>query len=70
MKHVKPFRDIAEQLLSTLSDHDVNGVLERWIKLQQLWMSLESVFTAGIQKTKCWWYSNFLFILEHLISKM
>ena len=45
MKHVKPFREDAESLLSTLSD--VNDILERWIKLQQLWMSLESVFTSG-----------------------
>ena len=45
MKHVKPFREDAEELLSTLSD--VNDILERWIKLQQLWMSLESVFTSG-----------------------
>ena len=45
MKHVKPFREDAENLLTTLSD--VNDTLERWIKLQQLWMSLESVFTSG-----------------------
>ncbi|ETO30394.1 dynein gamma chain, flagellar outer arm, partial [Reticulomyxa filosa] len=45
MKHVKPFRANAEELLTTLSD--VSDILEHWIKLQQLWMSLESVFSAG-----------------------
>lgn len=45
MRHVKPFEDEASGWLKKLSD--VNDVLESWIKVQMLWMSLEAVFTGG-----------------------
>ena len=44
-RHVTPFRDVANGWLKKLSD--VNDTLESWIKVQMLWMSLESVFTGG-----------------------
>ncbi|CEO98004.1 hypothetical protein PBRA_006118 [Plasmodiophora brassicae] len=45
MRHVKPFEEEASGWLKKLSD--VNDVLESWIKVQLLWMSLEAVFTGG-----------------------
>jgi dynein heavy chain len=45
MRHVKPFREDVQALLTRLSD--TSDTLERWIKVQQLWCSLESVFTGG-----------------------
>ncbi|KAF1317985.1 Dynein heavy chain, partial [Globisporangium splendens] len=45
MRHVAPFRDVAQQKLEQLSD--TSETLERWIKVQMLWCSLESVFTGG-----------------------
>ncbi|TYZ61675.1 hypothetical protein PybrP1_000691 [[Pythium] brassicae (nom. inval.)] len=45
MRHVAPFRDVAQQTLEQLSD--TSETLERWIKVQMLWCSLESVFTGG-----------------------
>ena len=44
-RHVTPFREQANAWLKKLSD--VNDTLESWIKVQMLWMSLESVFTGG-----------------------
>ena len=44
-RHVTPFREQANGWLKKLSD--VNDTLESWIKVQMLWMSLESVFTGG-----------------------
>jgi dynein heavy chain len=44
-RHVTPFRELANGWLQKLSD--VNDVLESWIKVQMLWMSLEAVFTGG-----------------------
>jgi dynein heavy chain len=45
MRHVKPFKDRASEWLAKLSD--VNETLESWMKTQQMWMSLEPVFTGG-----------------------
>jgi dynein heavy chain len=45
MRHVKPFQTEVSALLTKLSD--TSDTLERWLKVQQLWCSLESVFTGG-----------------------
>eukprot|EP00604_Paraphysomonas_vestita_P002156 CAMPEP_0174820288 /NCGR_PEP_ID=MMETSP1107-20130205/4010_1 /TAXON_ID=36770 /ORGANISM="Paraphysomonas vestita, Strain GFlagA" /LENGTH=265 /DNA_ID=CAMNT_0016035301 /DNA_START=1397 /DNA_END=2191 /DNA_ORIENTATION=+ len=45
MRHVAPFRERAQELLQTLSD--ASDTLERWLKVQMMWCSLESVFTGG-----------------------
>jgi dynein heavy chain len=45
MRHVKPFRTEVSNLLTRLSD--TTDTLERWLKVQMLWCSLESVFTGG-----------------------
>ena len=45
MRHVKPFREEVSALLTRLSD--TSDTLERWLKVQMLWCSLESVFTGG-----------------------
>eukprot|EP01040_Poterioochromonas_malhamensis_P004773 gene4773-5123_t len=45
MRHVGPFRERAQELLQTLSE--TSDTLERWLKVQMMWCSLESVFTGG-----------------------
>jgi len=45
MRHVAPFREEAQGLLQQLSDSA--DILERWVKVQMMWCSLESVFTGG-----------------------
>ena len=45
MRHVLPFKPQASELLTSISE--TGETLERWIKVQMLWMSLESVFTGG-----------------------
>jgi dynein heavy chain len=45
MRHVTPFRERAQLLLQTLSE--CSDTLERWLKVQMMWCSLESVFTGG-----------------------
>ena len=45
MRHVAPFREFASELLTSLSETGEN--LERCMKVQMLWQSLESVFTGG-----------------------
>jgi dynein heavy chain len=45
MRHVAPFREEAQETLATLSES--SDTLERWLKVQLLWCSLESVFTGG-----------------------
>lgn len=45
MRHVLPFKEVAQQKLEQLSD--TSETLERWIKVQMLWCSLESVFMGG-----------------------
>jgi dynein heavy chain, axonemal len=45
MRHVGPFREQANSMLSQLSD--TADTLELWVKVQLLWQSLESVFTGG-----------------------
>jgi dynein heavy chain len=45
MRHVGPFRESSNNMLSQLSD--TADTLELWIKVQLLWQSLESVFTGG-----------------------
>ncbi|CAM9799127.1 unnamed protein product [Ectocarpus fasciculatus] len=45
MRHVAPFRERAQDLLSALSE--TSDTLERWLKVQMMWCALESVFTGG-----------------------
>lgn len=45
MRHVVYFKDSVQNKLAQLSD--TSDVLELWVKVQMLWMSLESVFTGG-----------------------
>lgn len=45
MRHIAPFRLEAQVLLASLSE--TSDTLERWVKVQMLWCSLESVFTGG-----------------------
>jgi len=45
MRHVKPFREEAQESLQSLSA--TTEILESWIKVQMMWQSLESVFTGG-----------------------
>ncbi|KAG9402276.1 hypothetical protein AC1031_006904 [Aphanomyces cochlioides] len=45
LRHVLPFKDAVQAKLTQLCD--TSDVLELWIKVQTLWMSLESVFTGG-----------------------
>ncbi|CAN0527254.1 unnamed protein product, partial [Scytosiphon promiscuus] len=40
-----PFREEAQNELQVLSD--TSDTLERWLKVQMMWCSLESVFTGG-----------------------
>jgi dynein heavy chain len=44
-RHIAPFKEDASAWLKKLSD--VNDVLDQWVKVQQLWMSLEAVFIFG-----------------------
>ena len=45
MRHITPFRNMAQGLLGSLSD--TSDTLERWVKVQTMWCALESVFTGG-----------------------
>jgi dynein heavy chain len=45
MRHVTPFRERAQELLQRLSE--TSDTLERWMKVQMMWCSLESVFMGG-----------------------
>lgn len=45
MRHVAPFREETQAQLAALSD--ASDTLERWVKVQLMWCSLESVFTGG-----------------------
>ena len=45
MRHVAPFRALAQDLLDSLCE--TSDILELWVKVQMLWCSLESVFTGG-----------------------
>lgn len=45
MRHVTPFREVAQELLGSLSE--TSDTLESWVKVQMLWCALESVFTGG-----------------------
>ncbi|KAL3815567.1 hypothetical protein ACHAXA_000299 [Cyclostephanos tholiformis] len=45
MRHVAPFRIIAQELLGSLSE--TSDTLESWVKVQLMWCALESVFTGG-----------------------
>lgn len=45
MRHVTPFKAEVTEKLAIFSD--VSDTIDRWIKVQQLWVSLESVFTGG-----------------------
>ncbi|EUD67876.1 hypothetical protein C922_01488 [Plasmodium inui San Antonio 1] len=44
-KYSKPFKSKLLLLLNKLSD--CSDIVERWIKVQMLWCSMESVFTSG-----------------------
>jgi dynein heavy chain len=45
MRHSIPFKEQLGTMLTTLSD--TGDTIERWVKVQMLWTSLESVFTGG-----------------------
>jgi len=45
LRHVAPFRSTVVDKLMLLSD--VSDTIEKWIKVQVLWTSLEPVFTGG-----------------------
>ena len=45
MRHVAPFRNIAQELLGLLSE--TSDTLESWVKVQMMWCALESVFSGG-----------------------
>ena len=45
VRHVAPFRIEAQNRLTRLSE--TSETLERWLKVQLMWCSLESVFTGG-----------------------
>ena len=45
MRHVAPFRQVAQELLGSLSE--TSDTLESWVKVQMMWCALESVFTGG-----------------------
>ena len=45
MRHVAPFKEHATELLKSLSE--AGECIEKWLKVQMLWCSLESVFTGG-----------------------
>merc|ERR1719337_66223 len=44
-RHSVPFKEELTGLLTTLSD--TADTIEKWFKVQQMWTSLESVFTGG-----------------------
>merc|ERR1712194_284377 len=44
-RHSLPFKEELTTLITTLSD--TGDTIERWFKIQQMWTSLESVFTGG-----------------------
>ena len=45
MRHVTPFRAEVTEKLSSYSE--VNDIIEKWLRVQTLWTSLESVFRGG-----------------------
>lgn len=45
MRHVSPFRGMAQDILSSLCE--TSDTLELWVKVQLMWCALESVFTGG-----------------------
>lgn len=45
VRHVSPFRALAQEVLSALCE--TSDTLELWLKVQMMWCALESVFTGG-----------------------
>ena len=45
MRYVTPFRTEVTEKIATLSD--VSDIIDKWLKVQMLWINLVSVFTAG-----------------------
>jgi len=45
MRHVTPFKNEVTEKLMLFSD--ISDTIDRWIKVQLLWTSLEAVFTGG-----------------------
>lgn len=45
MRHVTPFRALAQEILGSLCE--TSDTLELWVKVQLMWCALESVFTGG-----------------------
>lgn len=45
MRYVTPFKSIVVEKMSQLGD--VNDIIEKWLKVQNLWTNLVSVFTSG-----------------------
>lgn len=45
MRYVTPFRAEVMEKIAIISD--VSDVIDKWLKLQILWVNLVSVFSAG-----------------------
>ena len=45
MRYVTPFRTEVLEKISLLSD--VSDIIDKWLKVQMLWINLVSVFSAG-----------------------
>ena len=45
MRYVTPFKSIVVEKMSQLGD--VNDIIEKWLKVKNLWTNLVSVFTSG-----------------------
>ena len=45
MRHVTPFKTEVQDKLFLYSE--VSDIIDKWVKVQILWTSLESVFTSG-----------------------
>ncbi|EEQ99746.1 axonemal dynein heavy chain, putative [Perkinsus marinus ATCC 50983] len=45
MRHSLPFKEPLQNMITSLSE--AGDIIERWVKVQMLWTSLESVFTGG-----------------------
>jgi len=44
MRYVKPFKSVVTEKIGQLSD--VYDIIEKWLKVQNLWTNLVSVFTS------------------------
>jgi len=44
MRYVTPFKSVVTEKIGLLSD--VQDIIEKWLKVQNLWTNLVSVFTS------------------------